>query len=178
VLADYRRGILMKAITLTQPWATLVAIGAKRIETRSWSTFYRGPLAIHAGKGLGKGGERAHKALCGTEPFCSVLNEACKAHYDGLDKSVGVLRAMAESPFMPMGAIIATCDLVGCVSTEYIKQVKMIRMEGYPDWLWTEQEKAFGDYSDKRFAWLLADVKLLPTPIPYKGALSLWEASL
>ena len=42
----------MKAITLTQPWATLVAIGAKRIETRSWRTFYRGPLAIHAGKTL------------------------------------------------------------------------------------------------------------------------------
>ena len=28
----------MKALTLTQPWATLVAIGAKRIETRSWAT--------------------------------------------------------------------------------------------------------------------------------------------
>ena len=40
----------MKAITLWQPWATLVAIGAKRFETRSWSTHYRGPLAIHAAK--------------------------------------------------------------------------------------------------------------------------------
>ena len=40
----------MKALTLYQPWATLVAIGAKKIETRSWSTPYRGPLAIHAGK--------------------------------------------------------------------------------------------------------------------------------
>jgi activating signal cointegrator 1 len=44
----------MKAITLTQPWATLVAIGAKRIETRSWPTNYRGPLAIHAAKGFPK----------------------------------------------------------------------------------------------------------------------------
>ena len=42
----------MKALTLTQPWATLVAIGAKQIETRSWRTFYRGPLAIHAAKSL------------------------------------------------------------------------------------------------------------------------------
>lgn len=40
----------MKALTLTQPWATLVAIGAKKIETRSWSTTYRGPLAIHSSK--------------------------------------------------------------------------------------------------------------------------------
>lgn len=38
----------MKAITLWQPWATLIAIGAKRFETRSWATRYRGPLAIHA----------------------------------------------------------------------------------------------------------------------------------
>ena len=40
----------MKAITLWQPWATLVAAGVKQYETRSWRTDYRGPLAIHAGK--------------------------------------------------------------------------------------------------------------------------------
>ena len=40
----------MKAITLWQPWATLVAVGAKPFETRSWSTHYRGLLAIHAAK--------------------------------------------------------------------------------------------------------------------------------
>jgi len=40
----------MKTLTLTQPWATLVAIKAKKIETRSWTTNYRGPLAIHAAK--------------------------------------------------------------------------------------------------------------------------------
>lgn len=32
----------MKALSLTQPWATLMAIGAKRIETRSWGAAYRG----------------------------------------------------------------------------------------------------------------------------------------
>jgi hypothetical protein len=44
----------MKAISLLQPWATLVVIGAKTIETRSWSTPYRGRLLIHAS--LGKTG--------------------------------------------------------------------------------------------------------------------------
>lgn len=39
-----------KALTLHQPHASLVALGAKPYETRSWSTHYRGPLAIHAGK--------------------------------------------------------------------------------------------------------------------------------
>src|SRR5574343_726699 len=38
----------MKAISLWQPWAYLVVTGAKKIETRSWRTKYRGPLAIHA----------------------------------------------------------------------------------------------------------------------------------
>jgi len=40
----------MKALSLTQPWATLVVTGAKRFETRSWTTSYRGPLLIHAAK--------------------------------------------------------------------------------------------------------------------------------
>ncbi len=29
----------MKAITIHQPWATLIALGEKRFETRSWGTF-------------------------------------------------------------------------------------------------------------------------------------------
>ena len=64
----------MKALTLTQPWATLVAMGAKRIETRSWTTNYRGPLAIHAGKGPSTIGWPQLNHICNhTEPFRSVL---------------------------------------------------------------------------------------------------------
>ncbi len=62
-------GNMMKALTLTQPWATLVAIGAKCIETRSWRTSYRGPLAIHAAKGFPK----AAWNLCLGQPFKSAL---------------------------------------------------------------------------------------------------------
>lgn len=40
----------MKAITVLQPWAWLLAIGKKRCETRSWKTNYRGEILIHAGK--------------------------------------------------------------------------------------------------------------------------------
>ncbi|UAY51238.1 ASCH domain-containing protein [Ferruginibacter albus] len=38
----------MKALSLLQPWASLVMIGVKKIETRSWATDYRGTLLIHA----------------------------------------------------------------------------------------------------------------------------------
>lgn len=40
----------MKCISLWQPWASLVAIGAKQYETRHWTTRYRGLIAIHAAK--------------------------------------------------------------------------------------------------------------------------------
>lgn len=39
------------ALTISQPWASLIADGVKLLENRTWSTHYRGPLAIHAGKG-------------------------------------------------------------------------------------------------------------------------------
>lgn len=40
----------IKAISLYQPWASLVIAGYKRYETRHWSTNYRGPLLIHAAR--------------------------------------------------------------------------------------------------------------------------------
>ena len=60
----------MKALTLTEPWATLVMLGAKRYETRSWNTRYRGQLIIHAAKGFPK---RARE-LINEEPFQAALD--------------------------------------------------------------------------------------------------------
>lgn len=42
----------MKTITISQPWASLIAQGIKCVENRTWATKYRGDLLIHAGKGL------------------------------------------------------------------------------------------------------------------------------
>ncbi len=36
----------MKALSIQNPWAQLIADGFKRIEVRTWSTDYRGPLLI------------------------------------------------------------------------------------------------------------------------------------
>jgi activating signal cointegrator 1 len=38
----------VRGLSLQQPWASLVVLGSKRIETRSWHTPYRGWLAIHS----------------------------------------------------------------------------------------------------------------------------------
>jgi hypothetical protein len=38
------------ALSIKQPWATLVVHGLKRIEIRRWKTKFRGPVLIHAAK--------------------------------------------------------------------------------------------------------------------------------
>jgi hypothetical protein len=42
----------MKALTIRQPWASLIVAGLKDVENRSWPASYRGPLVIHAGLGM------------------------------------------------------------------------------------------------------------------------------
>ncbi len=60
---------MMKALTIWQPWASLIAFSEKRIETRSWRTDYRGPLVIHASKWWTPE-QRAH---CWQSPFAQAL---------------------------------------------------------------------------------------------------------
>ncbi|KKN65507.1 hypothetical protein LCGC14_0481110 [marine sediment metagenome] len=80
----------MKALSLTQPWATLMAAGLKRIETRSWGTKYRGRIAIHAAKGF----PVYARELCGRHPFLDALH------------GLGI-----SSRDFPFGALIATAYL-------------------------------------------------------------------
>lgn len=44
----------MKALTIKEPWATLIIDGYKKYEFRSWKTNYRGKILIHAGMSLEK----------------------------------------------------------------------------------------------------------------------------
>jgi hypothetical protein len=86
-----RRGAprALKAISLWQPWATLIALGHKRFETRSWGTSYRGPIAIHAAK----------RQLAGDD--CYILDELSTAH--------GLKLPFNED--LPFGAVVATATL-------------------------------------------------------------------
>ena len=78
----------MKALTLRQPWASLIADGRKTIETRTWRTRYRGPLAIHASarpyEDLPTGGIVAVAWLYGCRPMETTDEDAaCIALFDG-----------------------------------------------------------------------------------------------
>ena len=149
----------MKALTLTQPWATLVAIGAKRIETRSWRTDYRGPLAIHAA--LGKYNDEY--LLQKIEPFSSALNAA------------GIVSRLQ----VPLGGIVAVCELVRVIPTERFHPSPVFEWYGpggrHYRYELTNDEMQFGDYTPGRYAWLLADVQALAVPVRARGALGLWE---
>ncbi len=164
----------MKAITLTQPWATLVAIGAKRIETRSWKTDYRGPLAIHAAKGFPK----FARDICMYKPFvCALMEHDYATGY--VNSEIPMLLYPDEKP-LPLGEIVATCQLVRVARIQHPpEKIQGWRWDG-PDGKQYEfelsnDEIAFGNYSPGRYAWMLDDIQPLSDPIPAKGKLGLWE---
>jgi len=58
----------MRALSIRQPWAWLIAAGVKTVENRTWATSYRGPLLIHAGQSLAMSPDdltRMRKAMAG-----------------------------------------------------------------------------------------------------------------
>jgi hypothetical protein len=135
----------MKALSLLQPWATLVVKGKKTIETRSWQTAYRGPLLIHASK------SKAGALLAADPPFSGFI--------PGFDR-------------LPFGALIGRVVLVDVVPLE--KQHMPVHLFE----VLTLEERAFGDYTSGRFAWMLEDPVQFDHPIPLRGGLGLWNYAL
>lgn len=144
----------MKAITIIQPWASLIALGEKKIETRSWKTCYRGPLLIHAGK-------KIEKHICDKEPFYSILHS----------------NDISSLSQLPTGVIIAKCNLADCVEMKswMLKDLKVTSAKLENGQIITGNELEFGDYAPGRYAWILDNIEMLKEPIPAKGKLSLWE---
>lgn len=109
----------LRALTLIQPWATLIVQGHKTIETRTWRTPYRGWLAIHAGK------------------------------------STDLVDDPAKHTF---GAVVAITRIVDCrPMTVEDEPAALVRSES------------------GRYAWELADIHALDTPIPMRGYQGLWR---
>jgi hypothetical protein len=133
----------MKLISLWEPWATLMAIGAKRIETRSWSTSYRGWLAIQASKG---GLSKRDLTDCLEEPSFKL--------------------ALAGEALRP-GHIVAVVNLVECFPTQARICLPGV-FDDYPE-LDTQQERAFGDFSEGRWGWVTDHLFRLPEPIPFRA---------
>lgn len=171
----------MKCLSLWQPWASLLVAGKKRVETRGWEMPHTGPLLIHAAKKW----DGALQDVCLTAPFRDALAEfgVPGARHSWTTADVEARKAGWGMPF---GAIIGRVEVVECVPTH------SVLIKGEPDrapgffegwhssvlarWLVINGvEKAFGDYSPGRFAFLCKNPVRFANPIPYRGMQSLFD---
>ena len=149
----------MYAITLHQPWASLIALGAKTVETRSWPAPARllgRRIAVHAGKRLVRQpGERIEGELL--------------ARW-GEDWRV----------IIPTGAVVATATLAGMARVEYVDPPSGHAVHdpctevGSIAGMGRTPVDPWGDFSPGRWLWFLDDVEALPSPAPAVGRQALW----
>lgn len=135
----------MRALPMWQPWASLVALGAKKVETRAYPPWKIGlgvgeRIAIHATK------TDRELRFC-SEPY----------FHDHVP----------EPAALPLGAIIATCiiDRWTRITAELAAELARIN----------PQEHAFGDYTPGRFAWVLRDLVRPPVPVEWRGSQGSFE---
>lgn len=161
----------MKALTLTQPWATLVAIAAKKFETRSWYTSYRGQLAIHASREVDRGA-----SLWYDGEVLDVLTRAgfiLPAEHEGIFDFERVPKTIAGR--FPLSAVVAIVDLVACERTGACECWRLVEVP--PCMIHGPLEHLVGDLSPGRFAWKLENVRRVEPPVLARGARGLWDWS-
>src|SRR5690349_19214533 len=130
---------VIKCLSLWEPWATLMALGHKRVETRSWYTSHRGPLLICASK------RRNVRELA--ELFSKGRQEAGKDSPFTLALRRPEDRVVADIVNrLAFGMAVAVVDLVDCCPTAALEDVD-------------EPERSFGDYSRGRYAWITDDLR-------------------
>ena len=132
----------MKAITLYEPWASLMSIGAKVNETRGCRTSHRGDICIHAAK---------------------------TDHGTPEDLIPAILKAFQTRHTQPhpdsLGCIIAVVDLWDVQPSEkfYVEPATT------DPFCITEEEFGFGNYMAGRFIFRTRNLRRLKTPVPCRG---------
>jgi activating signal cointegrator 1 len=129
----------MKALTVQQPWAHLIAQGLKRIETRSWPTDHRGSLLIHAGSTI-------HR-------HASDLLRIDWHH-------------LALQQFLAVVQVIDVVPIRSVTSNQAILENEL-RVDGF--------EFKCGVYKPQHYAWLLAAVVPVESPLMVVGRQRLWQ---
>jgi len=91
----------MKALSIKQPWAWLIAAGYKDIENRAWPTNFKARIYIHAGK---QPDSKGAWAIWGDRTFMELLDDIAKIQIPNL------------TTFWDKSAIIGEADIVDCVT--------------------------------------------------------------
>lgn len=86
----------MKALTIKQPWASLIMLHGKNVENRSWATSFRGHVAIHS------------SSKHSWDEFQSAA-ELLK------ERDCGVAPDWNKGKLSYLGAILGTAEIYDCV---------------------------------------------------------------
>ena len=148
----------MKALTLHQPWASLIAYGVKAIETRSWAppkALLGERIAIHAGRRVARAGLSSRvwyavEGLYGSEWWnaiptsavvcTAVLADARRVQWVGADQELHL-----------------THSLTGVTSGEKVKA------------------DPYGDFGVGRWLWFLRELGPVEPPVPAVGHQGFWD---
>lgn len=157
----------MRLISLHEPWATLMALNFKKVETRDWFTGYRGPLAIHASK-HGMSLEDTletclhpvfFNALQAYEPFRNAILPFCA---DGVTHPNHIPKKAMKAAFPNRGKIVCVVDLKNIAPTMKLKSTL------------STAELAFGNYDDydsesrnMRHGWITEMIFTLAEPVAF-----------
>lgn len=144
----------MKAITIKQPWASLIVHGIKDIENRTWRTNFRGRVLIHSSA-------KGDIAKYG----CLQPEQRQKAFYTPMGRI-----CFNDLPF---SSIIGSVEIVGCVVNH--PSIWAEKTDGYPVGM---NPRAYKDITGTRvvYNWVLANPILYEKPIEnVKGKLSFWD---
>ena len=145
----------MKAITLHQPWASLIAHGVKSIETRSWApprSLIGQRIAIHAGR---------------------TREVSGKLHPETL-RAVLDLFGNGWGDRIPLGAIVATALLEDARQVGFQRYAGRVLASSLSHTGWVELDP-YGDFSTGRWLWFLVDVEPCNPPVPAVGHQGLWN---
>lgn len=134
-------------VTLWQPYATLIALGWKTVETRSWP--WRRPgatLVIHAAGRWGAEQHAAWKELIDAGLAMGLEGHGPAAGWTALDT---------------LGRCLAVCTVARSVVSR-------------SDAEWPEAERRFGDLRPGRHGWILEDIRALREPVRWQGMQGAW----
>ena len=144
----------MKAITLWQPWASLIANGTKTIETRSWApprSLLGQRIAIHA-----------------SARFDRTVREACVQHLGHLTENYPLSVVVATAVLSGFGLVSARIGRSG-------EEVYVNRYHHEGSGFVDVPVDPYGDFSPGRWLWFLEDVLRVDPPAPAKGRQGFWN---
>lgn len=145
----------MKALTVKQPWASLIVNGIKDIENRTWKTNFRGRIYIHASSVQGK------------EPYM-IFDDKQSEIFIEQDLSLKMLESYKQT-----SRIIGEVDIIDCVINHpsiWAEKTPMAKLGDY------ELPSCLEHPFKPIYNWVLANPIEYKDPIlNVKGKLSFWE---